>query len=73
MVNFIVKPFYFLTVLPKTLLALSFYANIGTNAVLLSSLPLSYVLATVRPAEGALPFSFVVYELTLILLFILPD
>lgn len=68
----VANPFDLAAVLPLALLLDSVFADVGSNSVLLSSLPLADVLAAVSPDEGAVSFALVVDEVTLVALSIFP-
>jgi hypothetical protein len=81
--DFLLKPFFFtiLFIKPRNLLAhlplssslLTFFANVNTNSVLLAIFPFTHVLASIRPQETALTFTFVIHEATFISLAIFPS
>ena len=67
-----IKPFLFASIYPLALAANSFFADVHSHTMLLSSLPFSDVLSAISPNKCALSFAFVVYKVTFILLAISP-
>ena len=66
------NPFDFAAILPLALLLDALFTDVGSNSVLLSSLPFADVFAAVSPDECAVALALVVHELARILLAVFP-
>ena len=66
------NPLDFTTVLPFTLLLDTLFADISADSMLLASLPLANIFATILPNKGTMAFTFIVYELATVHFTILP-
>jgi len=67
-----VQPPYLAAVLPFALLFDALLADVGSNAMLLASLPRTNVFAAISPHESSMAFTLVIDELSTVHLAILP-
>jgi hypothetical protein len=70
---FVSEPPLFAAVNPLALTLNAIFADVGSNSVLLTSLPITDVLSAVGPDKRALTFAFVVNKVTLVFLSVSPS